>query len=117
MSTVLIIDDDAPFRGLARRMLAELGFAIVGEADSVESARDAAARLRPDAALVDVMLADGDGVALAHDLAELPWRPRVLLTSTAPDAVSEEQLRSDGVLGFVAKEALPEAPLVELLGG
>lgn len=117
MTSVLLIDDDAAFRGLARRMLVELGFTIAGEADSVEAARAAVLELRPGAALVDVMLAGGDGVALAHELAELPWRPRVLLTSTAPDAVRAEQIDSDGVVGFVPKEALPEAPLATLLGG
>ena len=68
MTTVLLVDDDAVFRGLARHML------VVADAGD----------LHPEAALVDVMLAGGDGVALAHELAELPWRPRVLLTSTAP---------------------------------
>lgn len=117
MTTVLVIDDDAAFRGLARRMLTEAGLSVVGEADSVESGRAAAAELRPQAALVDVMLAGEDGVALAHELAELPWRPRVLLTSTAPDAVHEDKLASNGVVGFVAKEALPETPLISLLAG
>jgi CheY-like chemotaxis protein len=117
MISVLVVDDDSVFRELAVRMLSDAGLPVVGEADSVESARALAAELRPDAALVDVMLADGDGVALAHELADLPWRPQVLLTSTSPDAVSEKQIASDGVVGFVPKESLPSAPLRRLLGG
>jgi len=115
MTSVLVIDDDPGFRALAARMLGELGLEVVGEADSPQSGRAAAAKLRPEAALVDVMLAEDDGVALAHELAQLPWRPRVLLTSTSPDAVREDQI-SDGVVGFVPKEELPGAPLDELLG-
>ncbi len=117
MTSVLVVDDDAAFRALAARMLTDLGLTVVGEADSVESGRAAGAELRPDAVLVDVMLPDGDGVALAHELAHLPWRPRVLLTSGTPDAVRNEQIPSDGVVGFVAKEDLPGAPLGRLLGG
>jgi len=117
VTTVLVIDDDAAFRGLAARMLGELGFTVVGEADSVEAGRAAAAELRPQAVLVDVMLAAGDGIALAHELAELPWHPRVLLTSTSLDAVLADQIASDGVVGFVPKEDLPGAPLARLLGG
>jgi CheY-like chemotaxis protein len=117
MTTVLVVDDDRAFRELAIRMLSDLGLTIVGEADSVESARAAAAELRPDAALVDVMLQDGDGVSLAQELAELPWRPRVLLTSTYLDAVREDQIQTDGMVGFVPKEQLPGAPLGRLLAG
>ena len=116
MASVLVVDDDAAFRGLAARMLAEEGLVVVGEADGAESARAAAARLRPEAVLVDVMLAGDDGIELAHELARLPWRPRVLLTSTAPDAVRGQELEADGVIGFVPKEALPGAPLARLLG-
>ena len=117
MTSVLVVDDDDAFRGLVARMLSDLGLTVVGEADSVESGRAAAAELRPDAALVDVRLPDGNGVALAHELADLPWRPRVLLISGSPEAVRKEQIGSDGVVGFVPKEDLPGAPLGRLLGG
>jgi DNA-binding NarL/FixJ family response regulator len=54
---------------------------VVGEADSVAAAREAAARLEPSAVLLDVELPDEDGITLARELAALPWRPRVVLTS------------------------------------
>ena len=66
-----MIDDDAAFRALACRMLADCGLEVVGEAENAGAGSAAAARLRPDAALVDVMLPDGDGVALAQELAAL----------------------------------------------
>ena len=116
MTSVLVIDDDAVFRALAVRMLTESGLTVVGEADSVRAGRAAAAELQPDAVLVDVMLPDGDGVALAHELAELPWEPRVLITSGSPEAVQGVQIAGDGVVGFVPKEELPGAPLASLLG-
>ena len=96
-------------------MLGALGLEVVGEAESVAAAISAARELRPDAVLVDVGLPDGDGISLARELCALPWRPRVVLTSTDPDAASADDVRSSGAGAFVAKEHLPNAPLVTLL--
>jgi DNA-binding NarL/FixJ family response regulator len=115
--SVLIVDDDPAFRGLARRILSASGFTVVGEAENVKSAGQAAAALRPDGLLVDVMLPDGDGVALARELTVLPWSPRVVLTSSYPDAASKAEIDGSGAIAFVPKQELPTAPLGRLLGG
>jgi CheY-like chemotaxis protein len=115
--SVLVVDDDPVFRDLARRVLAAEGLVVVAEADSLETALDVAHAIRPDAALVDIGLPDGDGLTLARHLSALPWRPRIVLTSTDPDAASPEDLRRSGAGAFVAKHELPNAPLVRLLGG
>ena len=113
---VLVVDDDALFRGVARRMLVAEGLDVVGEAESVATALAAAHALRPDAVLVDIGLPDGDGISLARQLTALPWRPRVLLTSTDPHAASDRDVRASGAGGFVPKDHLPNAPLERLLG-
>jgi DNA-binding NarL/FixJ family response regulator len=113
--SVLVIDDDRVFRGLARRMLDACGLVVVGEAGSVATGVAAAMELRPAAALVDVGLPDGDGIALARTLSELPWGPRVVLTSTDPDAISADDVRRCGADAFIAKHELPNAPLARLL--
>src|SRR4051812_22939814 len=95
-TSVIVVDDDPAFRGLVVRMLARMGFEVVGQAGTVAEAERAAAELRPDAALVDVGLPDGNGLVLARTLAALPWRPRVVLTSTDPDATTCECARSIG---------------------
>jgi DNA-binding NarL/FixJ family response regulator len=114
-ASVLVVDDDPVFRALARRVLAAEGLVVVAEAESVAMAIEVAQAVRPEAALVDVGLPDGDGVALALHLCSLPWRPRVVLTSTDPDAASPEDLVRSGAGAFVAKHELPNAPLEELL--
>ena len=113
--SVLVVDDDPVFRSLARRTLVGDGLVVVGEADSVATAIVAANKLRPDAVLVDVGLPDGDGVSLAGELTALPWRPRVVLTSTDPDAASPDAVRASGARAFIAKHDLPNAPLARLL--
>ena len=115
--SVLVVDDDSDFRGLAKRLLSAIGLAVVGEADTAAAALTAAATLKPDAALVDVVLPDRDGIALARELVALPWRPRVVLTSTDADAATAEDVRTSGADAFVPKEELPAAPLRLLLGG
>jgi CheY-like chemotaxis protein len=115
--SVLVVDDDPVFRRLARRMLTAGGLVVVAEADTLAAAMDMVHDVRPDAVLVDVGLPDGDGVTLAGYLAALPWRPRVLLTSTDPDAASGEDVRRSGAGAFVAKHELPNAPLRDLLAG
>jgi DNA-binding response OmpR family regulator len=90
----------------------------------VLTAQDAAAALReaqakrPDAALVDVRLPDRSGIDLARQLMALPWRPRVLLTSTDPDAGRLIESRSGAIsVPFIRKEDLADATLRELLIG
>ena len=73
--------------------------------------------LRPDAALVDVGLPDGDGIALAAHLVALPWRPRVVVASSDPDATSTEAVQRFGAIGFMAKETLPDGQLATMLTG
>ena len=114
---MLVVDDDPEFRELARRLLAASGLTVVGEADSVAAALAAAARFEPAAVLVDVELPDGDGVTLARELAALPWRPRVVLTSIDAEIASADDCLHAGARAFVSKADLPNAPLAQLLGG
>ena len=114
--SVLVVDDDPAFRGLARRVLAAVGLTVVGEADSVSAALAAATEVEPKAVLVDIELPDGNGVDLAQRLMALPWQPHVVLTSIDADGASEDEVRRSGARAFVHKADLPNAPLGELLG-
>jgi CheY-like chemotaxis protein len=114
---VLVIDDDATFRALAVRMLKGMGLCVVGEAETVEEATKATTRLRPQAALVDVALPDGSGVTLAAELAALPWRPRIVLTSSDAEVITEAGAQAAGAKAFIAKHELPDGRLRALLTG
>ena len=109
--SVLVVDDDPAFRRLAPRILEPFGLAVAGEADTAAAAISAAGLLRPDVVLVDVGLPDRDGVALARELSALPWRPRVVLTSSDAEAATASEVRSCGATAFVPKDELPAAPL------
>jgi DNA-binding NarL/FixJ family response regulator len=117
LQSVLVVDDDPEFRELAGRMLAASGLTVVGEADSVAAALTAAVQLKPSAILADIELPDGDGLTLARELAVLPWRPRIVLTSIDGDITTTGEAQLAGARAFVVKADLPDAPLAQLLGG
>jgi DNA-binding NarL/FixJ family response regulator len=114
--SVLVVDDDPEFRKTAVRLLVASGLTVVGESDSVSAALADAGRLEPSAFLVDVELPDGDGVTLARELAQLPWHPRIVVTSIDGDSTTDREVRRAGARAFVNKADLPNAPLAQLLG-
>jgi CheY-like chemotaxis protein len=114
---VLIVDDDARFRALARTLLRASGYAVVAEAADGAQALEAARRVRPDAALIDVHLPDTDGFALAGMLAHANQGLRILLTSTDPTLVAPTAHAQSGAVAFVPKHELAVTDLAPLLGG
>jgi len=108
---VLVVDDDPWFRTVAMRMLEKAGFTVAGEADSATQALTCVAALEPAAVLLDINLPDGDGVSLACELAGLPSRPRIVLTSSDPDAVTDELAKRSCASAFVPKAELTHARL------
>jgi CheY-like chemotaxis protein len=116
-SSVLVVDDDAAFRDVARRLLLAFGLVFIGEAATAGAALIAAGSLRPDGVLVDVGLPDRDGISLAAELTALPWGPRVVLTSSDAEAASAVDVERSGAAAFVPKDQLPNAALPVLLGG
>jgi CheY-like chemotaxis protein len=107
---VLIVDDSAPFRRTARKLLECRGYRVVGEADSVAAGLEAVERLRPDAVLLDVRLPDGSGLDLCELLTREQDRPAVLLVSS-DDAVDTAVAKAHGARDFVLKVNLANVDL------
>ncbi|HEY2479424.1 MAG TPA: response regulator [Solirubrobacterales bacterium] len=115
VNSVLVVDDDAAFLGLAARVLEKIGVEVVLCAPDAAAGGRLAEAQRPAAALVDVDLPDAPGVELARRIAALPWRPRVVLTSADRDAGRALDANGDRTIVFVPKEELAEEPLRRLL--
>lgn len=113
--TVLIVDDHADFRSLARELLEADGFQVVGDAADGESALRASRRLRPEVVLLDVQLPDTDGFAVAGALALGPEPPSVVLVSSRRAADYGPRVEAAAVRGFLTKDALTAAALTALL--
>ena len=115
---MLIVDDDAAFRDLASRVVKGWGHHVVGLAGTVAGALQQAQELRPDAALVDIGLPDGDGFSLAEQLVALPWPVRVVvLISSDSDSANATAAQRVGAKGFVPKDELTSTELRHWIEG
>jgi two-component system KDP operon response regulator KdpE len=81
---VLVVDDEPQIVRALKVVLREAGFEAIG-AETAAQALDLAAVHPPDAAIVDLVLPDGDGVDLTHTLREWSEMPVLVLS-----AVGEE---------------------------
>jgi DNA-binding NarL/FixJ family response regulator len=113
--TVLIVDDHAGFRSLARAMLEAEGFDVVGEAEDGASAIAATVRLRPHIVLLDVQLPDIDGFEVAARLARAVDPPAVVLVSTRDISSYRRRLAGSPVRGFIPKDELSGRALAALV--
>lgn len=116
MKTVLIVDDHAGFRSLARRLLDAAGYEVVGAVADGASAVESAVRLRPAIVLLDVQLPDFDGFEVARRLADAGLDTAVVLISTRDGASLRRRLAASKACGFIPKSELSARSLAELVG-
>ncbi len=104
-ASVLIVDDQAPFRSAARMVVAlSDGFEVVGEAATGESAVELAAELAPDLVLMDVNLPGIDGLeATRQILAASAPPPVIVVLSTYEADEYGPRATSAGAAAFIAK--------------
>lgn len=105
VSLVLIVDDHADFRRLARRILERAGFSVA-EAGTGAEAVAAVGELRPDAVLLDIQLPDFDGFAVVGRLVDAGHRVAVVLTSSREASDYADRIASSSVAGFLPKTEL-----------
>ncbi len=116
MQTILIVDDHAGFRALARRLLDDAGFDVVGEAENGATAVESALRLQPAVVLLDVQLPDFDGFEVARRLDDAGLAAALVLISTRESSSYRRRLASSPVRGFIPKSELSARALAELVG-
>ena len=112
---VLIVDDHAPFRSIARQLLTADGFLVVGEAASGAEAIHACGDLRPDLVLLDVQLPDIDGFVVAAALATRAAPPAVVLVSSRSRADYGSSIEDCPAHGYIPKSELSGHGLRRLL--
>jgi len=71
MHRLLLIEDDARLAGMVADYLGQAGYSV-DRAPTVAQARVAVLRQPPDLVLMDLMLPDGDGLALTAEWRQLP---------------------------------------------
>jgi two-component system, NarL family, response regulator DevR len=113
--TVFLVDDhEIVRRGMRNILETEADIDVVGEAGTVASALARVAALRPDVAVLDVRLPDGDGVSLCREIrSTLPDTACLMLTSYGDDQALLGAIMA-GAAGYVQKQA-PAPELVSAI--
>jgi two-component system, NarL family, invasion response regulator UvrY len=114
---VLIVDDQAPFRSIARQVV-ELtpGFAVVGEAETGEDAVRLAAELAPAVVLMDINLPGINGIEATRQIVDAAPATRVVLLSTYRESDLPADALASGARRYVHKEDLEPGVLLDVVG-
>ncbi|MGW1071196.1 response regulator [Streptomyces sp. NPDC002537] len=102
---VFLLDDhEVVRRGIGDLLDAEDDISVVGEADSIAHALARGPALRPDVAVLDVRLPDGDGISVCRELrSRVPDLACLMLTSFDDDDALLDAIMA-GAAGYVLKQ-------------
>ena len=103
--SVLIVDDQAPFRRAAAAVVRMTGgFEIVGEADSGEEAVELAGALAPHLVLMDINMGGISGIEATRQITTTAPDVVVVLLSTYQAADLPADAATSGAVAYVNKE-------------
>ncbi|MFH8468193.1 response regulator [Streptomyces sp. NPDC017991] len=102
---VFLLDDhEVVRRGLSDLLDSEPDIVVVGDADSAEHALVRGPALRPDVAVLDVRLPDGDGISVCRELrSRMPELACLMLTSFDDEEALLDAIMA-GAAGYVLKQ-------------
>jgi DNA-binding NarL/FixJ family response regulator len=102
---VFLLDDhEIVRRGVKDMLEAEPDITVIGEAGTAESALARIPALRPDVAVLDVRLPDGDGVSVCREIrSRMPEVACLMLTSFGDDEALFDAIMA-GAAGYVLKQ-------------
>lgn len=102
---ILIVDDHPAVReGLALRIDAQPDLEVCGQAADVPEALRALPESRPDIAVVDISLKNGNGLDLIKRLKTHPHPVRILVCSMHGENLYAERALRAGAEGYITKE-------------
>jgi len=112
---VLIVDDHPIVRQGLRLMIdQEADLMVCGEAQGEREARTAIRDLKPDVAIVDISLMQGDGLELVRNVHAQHAKLPMLVLSMHDELIYAERLLAAGARGYIMKHAASEQLLVAL---
>jgi two-component system, OmpR family, KDP operon response regulator KdpE len=113
--SVLVCDDEPQILRALRVILRDGGFDVI-PTESAREALDSAALRRPDAAIVDLVLPDGDGVEVCEKLRDWSGMPILVLSAVGEESEKVRALEA-GADDYVTKPFGPNELIARLRAG
>jgi NarL family two-component system response regulator LiaR len=108
---VVVVDDDIELRGRLRAALQDAGLTVIAEADNGRDAIDLAAHFRPDVMIMDIVMANIDGLSATRAIAERAPTVRILLLTASDDV----ELGMVGLRAGAAGHQVKGVPVPEIV--
>lgn len=112
--TLLVVDDDAPFRERLARALAERGFQVTTAGDAAQAL--AFAEEAPEFAVVDLRMPGRSGLELLRALKAKDPATRVLMLTGYGSIPTAIEATREGAVGYLTKPADADEVVKALLG-
>ena len=107
---ILLVDDHPVLRhGMAAMINAESDLLVCGEADGVQAALKVMDECKPDLALIDLAIRDGDGLELIKVMKSRFPRVMALVLSMYDEEVYAERALKAGAHGYIMKAEAAKA--------
>jgi DNA-binding NarL/FixJ family response regulator len=113
ISVFLLDDHEIVRRGIAQLLETEDDIEVVGEAGTAAQALARVPALRPDVAILDVRLPDGDGVTVCRDLRSVITPPPACLMLTS---FSDDEALFGAIMAGASGYLLKQVAGIDLVG-
>ena len=102
--SLLIVDDDNPFRNRLARSMEKKGF-IVTQAESVKSAIQKARESKPAFAVIDLRVEDGNGLEVVNEIRKSTKESRIIMVTGYGNIPTAVAAIKAGAIDYLAKPA------------
>ena len=102
--SLLLVDDDNPFRERLARAMQKKGFEVI-QADSVQKGIDSLRLKKPAFAVVDLRLNDGNGLEVVKQIQNLNTNSRIIMLTGYGNIPTAVAAVKHGAIDYLAKPA------------
>tara|TARA_Y100000590_G_scaffold146107_1_gene167964 strand:- start:119 stop:682 length:564 start_codon:yes stop_codon:yes gene_type:complete len=102
--SLVIVDDDNPFRERLARAMEKKGF-VVSQAESVKNGIEIVKQKKPAFAVVDLRLADGNGLQVVKEIQTSNSKSRVIMLTGYGNIPTAVAAIKEGAIDYLAKPA------------
>ena len=102
--SLLIVDDDNPFRERLARAMEKKGFAVL-QAEGVQKGKDMVKANKPGFAVVDLRLNDGNGLEVVKEIQSSNATSRIIMLTGYGNIPTAVAAIKEGAIDYLAKPA------------